>query len=523
MLKKGAVFVKKILCVIVVITLVFLLASCKSVGNDTSSNVWSANASNVKDTQISLLYSSGDSFNPYTAKTKDNRELSRLLYDPLIKWNNEFSPTYCLAQSAVCEGKVCTVTIKSAYFTDGTAVTAQDVIYSYNLAKNSETVYAGTLYEVVSVSGDGNNLVFTLDRVDPYFLNLLDFPVIKAGSDGQKTSDGVEIPPIGSGRYYVSDDRSILIRNDGYFGKLSAASKITLINAPDEISASHYVEVGAADIYYADESVNNIARMSGKRADVNTNNFVYIGINGAYGPLSSDLVRYALSAAIDRGQICHTAYFDNAIPASGFFNPALKETEAVQSLKTAADMEITVENLQQIGYNRSVDGYFVNESGKPLSFTLLVNSDNASRVSAANLIAAQCRAAGIEIKVIQRAYSEYLSLLSSGNFQLYLGEIRVLPNMDMSNLVMAGGSASYGVTSAVDENGAPTKTVCGQMIDKYRRGECSLADLAGAFLTEMPQIPVCYRSGMLFYTSRIKNTAQPSACDIFFSFEDCKF
>lgn len=514
---------KKTVCVLLAFILCFLLASCKSTKDDTSSTVSGKNVPDVKNAQISLIYYSGDSFNPYTAKTKYNRELSRLLYDPLVKFDNQLNPVCCLAQSAVCEGKICTVTIRPAYFTDGTAVTARDVIYSYNLAKKSETVYAASLYEVLSVSGDGNSLTFTLDRVDPYFPNLLDFPVIKAGSDGQMDSDGVEISPVGSGRYYISDDKSILIRNDRYFGNLSAVPEINLINAPDETSASHYVEVGAADIYYADESVSNIARMSGRRADVNTNNFVYIGINGSYGPLSQSSVRYALSAAIDRDAICHTAYFDNAAPASGFFNPVLKETAAVQSLKTGADIEITVENLKKIGYNRLDNGYYVNESGRPLSFTLLVNSDNAPRVSAAKLIASQCRAAGIEIRVIERGYQEYISLLSSGNFQLYIGEIKVLANMDMSNLVLPGGSAAYGVSAAVDESGAPAKGVCEEMIDLYRAGGCSISDLAGTFLTEMPQIPVCYRNGMLFYTSRIKNSAAPSACDIFLSFENYKF
>ena len=515
MKKSAYIFLAFILC--------FMLSCCKRVPESTSSDMPQSAAMPLKSEKISLLYYSGDSFNPYTAKTKCNREITGLLYDPLIKFDNQFNPTYCLAQSAAIEGKVCTIRLKKAYFTDSTAVTAQDVIYSYNVAKNSETGYAATLYEVVSVSGSGSTVTFELDRVDPMFLNLLNFPVIKANSDGQKNSDGVEISPVGTGRYYISDDSSILLRNDSYFGEIGDVSQIELINAPDEASASHYVEIGAADIYYADESVENIARMSGKRADVNTNNFVYIGVNHSYGSLSSGFVRYALSAAIDRRQICHTAYFDNATPANGFFNPSVKETSAVQSLKSDADMQITVENLKKIGYNKLSDGYYVNDAGKALSFTLLVNADNASRVSAAKLIASQCRAAGIMITVVERPYNEYISLISSGNFQLYLGEIRVLANMDMSNLVVSGGSAAYGVSASVDENGVRVKTVCEEMIYRYRAGECSLSDLAGAFLSEMPQIPVCYRNGMLFYTSRIKNSAEPSVCDIFFSFEYCKF
>ena len=506
---------KKTLCFIICVLLCVSLASCRKAEGGASSAPAGTGKPALKSEEISLLYYSGDSFNPYTAKTKHNRVIAHLIYDPLIKYDNEYNPVYCLAGSVSLAGNVCTVTLKPAYFTDKTPVTADDVVYSYNLARKSDMVYGAA----------PGSVIFSLKNADPYFLNLLDFPVIKAGSDKRKNSDGVEIAPIGSGRYYVASDGAALIRNDGYHGAIGEVSKINLINAPDETSVSHYVEVGAADMYYADESVQNIARMSGRRADVNTNNFVYIGINASYGQLSSSLVRYALSAAIDRTEICHSAYFDNATPATGFFNPVIKETSAVQSLKTVSDTQITVENLAKIGYNKLNNGYYCNEAGKHLAFSLLVNSDNPSRVAAAELIAAHCKAAGIEINVTGRGYGEYLAALASGSFQLYLGEIRVLPNVDLSNLVISGGSAAYGVGSAqTSEDAAQTAvTVCADMINRYKKGECALSDLAGAFLTEMPQIPVCYRKGMLFYTSRIKGDAKPSLCDIFFSFENYKF
>ena len=534
---------KKAVCMLLCIVMCSLLVCCKDADSNTVSKPQSVSKPKLKNEEISLLYYSGDSFNPYTAKTEHNREVSRLIYDPLIKYDNSFKPVYCLAKSAELKGKVCTVKLKSARFTDKTPVTASDVVYSYNIAKDSDTAYSAALYEVSSIFASGNTVTFNLKNSDPYFLNLIDFPIIKSGSDNDKNSDGVEIAPIGSGRYYPDEDKGVLLRNNDYYGVKSEVSKINLINAPDEVSASHYVEVGATDIYYADESVQNIARMSGKRADVNTNNFVYIGINSSYGQLSSNLVRYALSAAIDRTEICHSAYFDNATPAGGFFNPGLADTSAVQSLKTAADPQITVENLEEIGYNILEDGYYCNDAGKHLAFTLLVNSDNPSRVTAAKLIATHCKAAGIEINVIERGYEEYLSALESRDFQLYLGEIKVLPNFDLENLVVPGGSVAFGVgrkksedgeketnsdasTESGEQNGDAEKekpSVCAKMIKKYKNGECSLSDLAGALLTEMPQIPVCYRNGMLFYTSRIRGKASPSASDIFLSFENYKY
>ena len=515
---------KRIVSLFLCSILCLSFASCKKAEGNTSSAPI-APAPVYKSEEISLLYYSGDSFSPYTAKTKCNRDIAHLIYDPLVKCDNAFKPVYCLASNVSLNGTVCTVTLKNARFTDKTPVTADDVVYSYNLARKSETAYGSALYGVTGVSASGNTVTFNLKNFDPYFLNLLDFPIIKSGSDNKKNSDGVEVAPIGSGRYYVSDDTSVLVRNGDYHGKIGEVLKINLINAPDETSASHYVEVGAADMYYADESVQNIARMSGKRADVNTNNFVYIGINASYGQLSSNLIRYALSAAIDRTEICHSAYFDNATPATGFFNPVIKETAAVQSLKTAADTQITVENLSQMGYNKLNNGYYCNDAGKHLAFTLLVNSDNSSRVAAAKLIAAHCKAAGIEINVIERNYGEYAAALNSGSFQLYLGEIKIRANFDLSSLVVAGGSAAYGISAGqTGENGeTAAPSVCADMINRYKKGECALSDLAGAFLTEMPQIPVCYRKGMLFYTSRIEGKATPSLSDIFFSFENYKF
>ncbi|MBO4432217.1 MAG: hypothetical protein J5852_01665, partial [Clostridia bacterium] len=140
---------RKAVCILLCVLLCFSLSCCKNAGKNTSSKTESE-VKPLKNEEINLLYYSGDSFNPYTAATKYNRELAHLLYDPLIKCDNNFSPVYCLASDAVLDGTVCTVTLKTAYFTDGSPVTADDVLYSYNLAKNSDTVYSSRLYEIGS-------------------------------------------------------------------------------------------------------------------------------------------------------------------------------------------------------------------------------------------------------------------------------------------------------------------------------------------------------------------------------------
>ena len=534
---------KKLLCVMLALCMTFCLFACGKAPQEqaaTQSEAQTSPEQNTKDS-LSLLYCYGDSFNPYLSKTVSNRQIGLLLFDSLVKIDNNFNAVYLLAESVQITDKVCTVTLRDANFSDGSAVTADDVIYSYNLAKES-TQYAHNFYEVVSlVAVDSKTVSFELTQYDPYFANLLTFPILKSGTSGITDTDGKEIPPIGCGRYVLSSDATKLDQNQNYFGKLGVIKTIDLINSPDSASTSHYVEVGATDIYYNEDG--NIVRMSGKKAEVNMNRLIYIGINNFYGDLASKEMRYAISSAIDREAVCRTAYFNKAASATGYFNPDFAPTIAVQTIQNIPDSKITVENLSKIGYNNmNPDGFYENSEGKHPTFTLIVNSENDSRVTAAKLISEQCKNAGIQIDVIECTYEEYLRCLTEGDFHLYIGEVQILDNMDFSGLVTSNGSAAYGLAQKVEEETDETdkdavspenpqeeteteipKTVCETTLDAYHAGDCGVADVAATLLTEMPQIPICYLNGILFYSSDIQNGVEASAGDIYFNIENYEF
>lgn len=524
---------KKWICALISLILTISVCGCRqnATGFSSSENIGDVQLQASGEKEISLLYSYTDSFNPYTAKTDANREIASLLYDSLVKTDNNFEPIFVLAESVETVAKVCTVKLRNATFTDGSVVTADDVVYSYNAAKTTER-YAYNFYEIVSVSAiDTKTVVFTLSQSDPYFVNLLTFPIIKSGTSGSHDSDGKEIAPIGCGRYKLSASGTVLERNESYYGKKGVIKTVKLINSPDSSSTSHYVEVGATDMYYTDDG--DIVRMSGKKTEVNLNRMVYIGVNDSYGSLATREMRYAISSALDRDAICQTAYFNNAQSATGFLNPNFEPVKSLQTIEEKPNYKITVENLSKIGYNSmNSDGYYANASGNNPVFTLLVNSENSSRVAAANLIAAQCKAAGIQINVIQCTYEQYVERLSSGSFQLYLGEIQLLDNMDMTQLVVSGGTAAYGVSDKtesqstdadVSESSALQVSPCKAILDSYHAEQCGIGDVAATLLTEMPQIPVCYLEGVLFYDSDITGGVQASSNDIYLNFENYEF
>ncbi len=522
----------KIIAVFLVLCVVFSMSACAQISKTDKNKASASKQEKTKSGSITLLYNKSDSLNPYTAKSENNRNICKLLFEPLVKLDNKFNPVLRVAESVNLDGKTCTVTLKNIAFSDGSKLTADDVIYSYNLAKTYGGLYSTHLYEVVSVSAvNSNTVVFNLSKVDPYFKNLLDFPIIKAKSESEITTDGVAKAPIGCGRYVKKDDENVLLQNELFFGKKGAVTSVKLIHAPDEDSISHYIEVGATDLYYSDITGANVARMSGKRCDVPLNNFVFIGMNTSLNELSNKNFRYAISSAIDRKAICKDAFFNTAQPAKGYFHPLLKDTASVQSIKTDSDLEITVENLSKIGYNnKNEDGYYVDENGKHHIFNMIVNKDSRLKVVAAKTIASQLRSAGIELTVTECSFSEYQNRLLSGSFELYLGEMSVLPNYDMSPLAVAGNSAAYGVAVPMSENQTETESenpnqqetaqnTTADIYGAYFSGTATVTDVAGTLLTEMVQIPLLYRNGILFYKDKLTNIFS-SESDIYYSAEE---
>ncbi len=508
---------KKITAILLVIAIIFSFSSC-STEKTTKQNSETKDDTVPTKKTITLLYSAADGFDPYKVKTETNRNLLKLVYEPLVKLDNEFNPIYTIAKSVSIKGKICTVTLKDKTFSDGSSLTADDVVYSFKLAKKSKTGYASKLYNIKNVSAtDSKTLSFLLKKHDPYCANVLTFLILKKGSETKTNSDGVLKAPIGSGKFKVNSTNDGLTANEksGYKGSITS---IKLINAPDVESVTHYAQIGAADMYYSDISDGSLSRMTGEKQNINLNNLVYLGINKNNALLNENLLRQAISTAIDRSVICQNAYFNNALSATGFFSPVWNEINSVQNIQNTTNREITIENLEKIGYNRlDVDGIRGNEKGQKLNFTLLVNSNNSNRVLAAKLIKTQLESFGFKISIIKKPYKEYLKALKSGDFQLYLAEVKLTENMDISSLVSKGGSVAYGIKKS-KKNDDSQKTI-DEVVNGFYDEKNSIADLATVLQGQMPFVPLCYRTATLFYNDKIENVNNSSESDIYFSID----
>ncbi len=513
----------RIMAMLVICALLFGCVGCKNQGGIGNNGDNPSGDGNEK--YISIAYNSTDTFNPFAVKTDVNAEMLTLVFDPLIKLDENYNPVNYLAESVTVEGNKCTVVIKSVKFSDGSTVTAADVIYSFNAAKSVSAKYGAALKSIVSVNElAANTLEFICEKNDLYIANLLTFPIIKSGTDNLKDEDNVEITPIGCGRYVPNAERTELIANNSWYMGTPTVPVIRLISSYDDESLSHVIEIGAVDMYYTDLSDCNILRMSGSRINVTLNNLVFVGMNLGNPLLQSADFRQAISAALNRSKICEDAYYTNALPASGVFNPKWQAVQSMQTIQSVSNAEISIEILNKIGYNiKNGDGYFINSKGDPISVRLLVNNDNQFRVNAANMIISQLKAVGIRVVLESVSYEQYLQRLNDKQFDLYLAEVKILDNMDVSSILCKGGSVAYGIldkpTSEGDtaESAPQTASSLEKVINGFYRGENTVSDIAAMAISEMPIVPVCYRSGILFCSEKAKGCTLAQENDIFYT------
>ncbi len=455
--------------------------------------------------EISLLYCRADELNPYTAATVYNRELSRLLYDSLIKLDETYTPVACLAESFTAEPGEVRFALKDARFTDGSPVTPEDVVYSFNRARRSDEY--GDAFEGARASMAGSEIVITPRRADVNFVNFLDFPVIKSGSDTVSDADNLSAPPVGCGRYVYDRAGERLTSNPDWHGGAVNIPVIHLVDTPDKAAEDHRLETGGVDFFFSELLGGEPPRLDGTGAEVILNKLVYIGVNGADSRLRDPRVRHAVSSAISREGLLAAAYHSDARVALSPYHPLWGAAAEYLYIDSVENIDIALANLAEAGYNKKTGaGVAVNSAGERLSFEMLVPSSDPERVAAAGFIAEELAAVGISLTVTELPFERFEERLQAGNFELFLGETAIPRNMDIAYFTTPGGSLAYGVTergktagggsSAVSSGSAASDMTYAEALAEYKAGDASLFDVVSLFNAEMPVIPICFKRGL---------------------------
>ena len=518
--RRGARVFQKSLCAGLAAVVALAASGCSSADRDDAlttvkpqSNI-SASSPGVSLSSISLAANVGDSFNPYTAKTLVNSTLFPLLYDSLVKLDAKLAPQNALASKISVSGSTCTVTLKDGLkFSDGSALTAKAVVYSANRAKSSP-LYGGRLKNMASVSANGDKkVVFTLSRPDRNFASLLDFPIVK-----EETAKDSKSTPVGSGRYTLKSQGNknySLEYNTRWYKKADPKFKtISLVAPPDDEAIMTSVKTGNVALMFSDLSKGEIGGIGAATQPVALNNMIYIGINSSNGVLQSPEFRSALSFAIDRKAVLSKGYSGRGTATYLPVNPLFDLNETLTGDEFPGyNQQKAGSMLDALGYDKT-DMSAVRLNGEsPITLNLLINGDNNYKVLTANAIKNALREVGIGINIVtEKDFDAFSSKVKSKNFDLYLGETKLLFNMDISDFWRTS-PLNAGISASEELKNAYTA---------YQNGSGTYAAFAKIFAKETPFIPLLFRSGIVAYNRNIQTQIVATPSDVFDNITDWK-
>lgn len=486
---------KKFSALILVFSLIFtILCGCEKTPENPDDPQIITNLNESSESTLKLAYSKADMLDPFTCTMSANIQILGLIYDGLYKLDKSYEPIPVIAKSAIVSGTTINVTLNSVQFSDGTALTANDVAYSFKKAKESP-YYSERLknFESTSISSS-NMLVFALTNADPYALACLTFPIVKNGAEGEL--------PTGSGRYtaQTSGETTYLVVNSKKSGFNPAIKTIALVPVRDSSSIESSLEIGNTGFYYNDLSSGTYSRINAQTVEMGINNFVYLAFNSSSEMFSNQLIRQAVNLAVNRKEITATAFQGHARAAYSPFNPDWYKL-ASKDLVISVDTDKSKELIAQSG---------VDISQKEVS--LLVNKENQFKLETAEFISDYLTSLGFKVIIKNYEVEYYTQAIEIGSYDMYIGEIRLTPNMDLSPLL--GGNQGYGINPSC---------LSVSRYSQFLSGGCELMDFVNTFNEDLPLIPLCYRNAAASYTNAMKADFNCCDSDVFYDIESWSF
>ena len=147
-------------------------------------------------------------------------------------------------------------------------------------------------------------------------------------------------------------------------------------------------------------------------------------------------------------------------------------------------------------------------NGQIVTIELMVPSSSSYKLLVANEIVDMLKLCGIKVNIVQVDDKAYSSRIASGNYQMYVGEILLNPNMDLSPFFT--GAASPGLFQSPALNNAYSQLLVSQ--DNYD-------DFVTAFVDAMPFVPIFYRDAIIVKNQDLNCNIVPSASDCFYNID----
>ena len=386
------------------------------------------------DTTLSLAYYPERPLNPYICTDATNRVMLSLIYQGLftVDRNYQVSPMLCQSYQVSRDMRTYVFYVRTdATYSDGTTVTEADVIASLQAAMDSP-VYGGRFRHVMSVEQlEGGGVEIALNTPYENLPVLLDVPIVKVSQvESEK--------PLGTGPYLLEDTISgqwlrrrtnwwcestdLIAKAD--FIPLTAVDSAEKVRDAFESQKVSMVCVDPGSPTYAD------FRCDYELWDCESGQLLYLAANPERKVFSNAAVRAALARSIDREGLIDAYY-------RGFGQAAVLPASPYSSLydhKLAAkytyDPNALAEAVEAAGL-----------VGENVLF--LLNSDDGVRLRVAREIVKIMEEAGLVVTTLELNQKEFLVHVEWYEYDLYLGQTKLTPNMDLSEFFGEDGVLNF--------------------------------------------------------------------------------
>ena len=333
------------------------------------------------------------------------------VHEPLIQstltvTNTDLTIGYDLATDYTVseDGLTWTVTIRDdVKFTDGEALTAEDVAFTYNTVKDSSSVNDFTMLDHAEAPDD-TTVVFYMTR--PF--SIWPYTMANVGIVPEHVYDSASYgaDPVGSGRYILKQwDRGqqvILEANPDYYGEIPQMKQVTILFM-EEDAAFLAVQAGEVDLAYtsatySDQEIGGYSLASYASVDNRGFNLPAVeegedsGGRTVGNDFTSDvLVRRAVNIGIDRQEM-----IDHVLNGHG--SPAYSVCDQLPWYNEASEVEYDPEGaaalLDEAGWKMGDDG-IREKDGRKAELNLLYAAGDSVRQALAADFADQLGELGI--------------------------------------------------------------------------------------------------------------------------------
>lgn len=400
----------------------------------------------IVDNRFTLTYDPAETLNPIYSTVTDNVTVDDLIYECLFRVTADFSAEKILCDEITTEdGRSWQIKVRDGILMhDGQPLTAQDVAYSVNLARDS-TKFVSRLGNVAEFSAmDDLTIRMVLYTADYGIASLLDVPIIRYGQAGENVPAGT-----GPYRYKRTVNGGKLTAWKQYRDPDYAPIDAIYLSSEEYDSDVIAFTDSEIDLLTYDPTGTNLVnvRVDTEYHYYNSPILEYVGFN-VNGVITSDYrVRQALYYAVDRDTIVSTDMNGAALAAPLILSPAMAGYDHNWEPKENYSLSELSMRLAEIGFNDAdSDGwleYPLDSIMADVDLKFIVNSENDYKVAAARRIANTLNSLGIKVTLQELAWNQFEAALLEGAFDMYYGEVRLTANLNPSRLVYRYGSVNY--------------------------------------------------------------------------------